>query len=106
MAYAKSDKRKIALIVPFGHFKRNIMPFGLNNTPLEFHKIVNDIFSPCTGLIIVYIDNVLLYSIYIDQRFKHYNAFYKVVKNASLVVSAKKMNLFQTTIYVSPTVKL
>jgi len=47
---------------------------------------------------IVYIDDVLIFSENIDSHFKHINTFFKVVKHNSLVVSAKKMVLFQTTI--------
>ncbi|KAI5663555.1 hypothetical protein M9H77_22878 [Catharanthus roseus] len=40
----------------------NVMPFGLKNAPSEFQHIMNDIFNPYTTFIIVYIDDVLLFS--------------------------------------------
>lgn len=46
----------------------------------------------------VYIDDVVIFSKNIDSHFKHLNTFFKMVNNNGLVVSAKKMVLFQTTI--------
>ena len=46
------------------------MPFGLKNAPNEFQSIMNEIFNPYTGFIIVHIDNVLVYSENIDQHWK------------------------------------
>jgi hypothetical protein len=42
------------------------MPFGLKNAPSEFQKIMNEIFLPYTSFIIVYIDDVLIFSQDID----------------------------------------
>ena len=47
------------------------MPFGLKNAPSEFQNIMNDIFTPYTNFIIVYIDDVLVFSTSIEQHFKH-----------------------------------
>ena len=40
---SKKDRYNTAFTVPFGHFEWNVMPFGLNNDPSEFQKIMNDI---------------------------------------------------------------
>jgi len=68
---AEHDRYKIAFTVPFGHYEWNVMPFGLKNAPSEFQNIMNDIFTPYTAFIIVYIDDVLVFSNTIDQHFKH-----------------------------------
>ncbi|KAL4189738.1 hypothetical protein AMTRI_Chr08g166860 [Amborella trichopoda] len=47
---------------------------------------------------IVYIDDVLIFSENIDQHFKHIHVFINVIKHAELVVSAKKINICQTKI--------
>ena len=39
---------KTDFIVPFGHYKWNVMPFGLKNATSEFQNIMNDIFTPFT----------------------------------------------------------
>ena len=72
------------------------MPFGLKNAPSEFKNIMDDIFTPYTSFIIVYIDDVLVFSI--DQHFKHLQTFIHVVEKNGLAASASKMILFHTKI--------
>jgi len=72
--------------------------FGLKNAPSEFQNIMNDIFTPYTSFIIVYIDDVLVFSKSIDQHFKHLQAFVHVMEKNGLAASASKMILFQTKI--------
>jgi len=67
----EEDRYKTALTVPFGHYEWNVMPFDLKNAHSEFQNIMNDIFTPFTKFIIVYIDDVLVFSKSIDQHFKH-----------------------------------
>jgi hypothetical protein len=95
---SESDKYKTAFTVPFGHYEWNVMPFGLKNAPSEFQNIMNDIFNPYSDYLIVYIDDVLIFSKNIDQHFKHLKSFKNVVKANGLVLSASKMKLFQTKI--------
>ena len=52
---------KTDFIFPFGHYKWNVMPFGLKNATSEFQNIMNDIFTPFTDFSIVYIDDVLIF---------------------------------------------
>ena len=56
-----SDRYKTAFTVPFEHYEWNVMPFGLKNAPSEFQRIMNEIFSPYSSFIIVYIDDVLIF---------------------------------------------
>lgn len=92
----EEDRYKTAFTTPFGHYEWNVMPFGLKNAPSEFQKIMNEIFLPYTSFIIVYIDDVLIFSQNIDQHWKHLNIFHKIIIQNGLVVSARKMKLFQT----------
>ena len=94
----ENDRYKTAFTVPFGHFEWNVMPFGLKNAPSEFQHIMNDIFNPYTEFAICYIDDVLIFSSSIDQHVKHLNIFKHVISRNGLVVSAPKMQLFQTTV--------
>uniref|UniRef100_A0A0R0EG68 Reverse transcriptase domain-containing protein n=1 Tax=Glycine max TaxID=3847 RepID=A0A0R0EG68_SOYBN len=55
----ESDRYKTVFTVPFGQYEWNVMPFGLKNAPLEFQKIMNDIFNPYSKFVIVYIDDNL-----------------------------------------------
>ena len=43
---SEADKCKTTFTTPFGHYKWNVMPFGLRKAPSEFQNIMNDIFNP------------------------------------------------------------
>ena len=95
----KTDKYKTAFTTPFGHYEWNVMPFGLKNAPSEFQNIMNDIFNSFGHFTIVYIDDVLVYSKSIDKHWKHLYSFLDTIKCNGLVVSAKKIKLFQTNVH-------
>jgi hypothetical protein len=96
------DRYKTAFTTPFGHYEWNVMPFGLKNAPSEFQRIMNDILNSFSHFAIVYIDDVLIYSKSIDEYWKHLNSFIEIIKINGLVVSAKKIKLFQTKIRLKP----
>ena len=93
----EKDRYKIAFTVPFGHYEWNVVPFGLKNAISEFQNVMNDIFNQ-TNYTIVYIDDVLVFSHSIKSHFMHLRKFLDIVKENGLVVSEKKMKLFQTRV--------
>ena len=94
----EQDRYKTAFNVPFGQYEWNVMPFGLKNAPSEFQNIMNDIFNPFSNFIIVYIDDILVFSKDIESHFKHLEIFEKIIIDNGLVISKPKMMLFQTKI--------
>ena len=72
---------------------------GLKNGPSEFQNIMNDILNSFSHFTIVYIDNVLVYSNSINEHWKHLYSFLDTIKRYGLVVSAKKIKLFQTKVH-------
>ena len=95
---SEADKYKTAFTTPFGHYEWNVMSFGLKNALSEFQNIMNDIFNSFSHFTIVYIDDVLVYSKYIDEHWKHLYSFLDTINRNGPVVSAKKINLFQTKV--------
>ena len=94
----ETDRYKTSFTVPFGQYEWNVMPFGMKNALSEFQKIMNDILNPYSKFVIVYIDDVLIFSQTIDQHFKHLHTFINIIKQNGLEVSQTKINLFQTRI--------
>ena len=95
---AEKDKYKITFVVHSKHYEWNVMPFGIKNAPLEFHNIMNEIFNPFSNFIIVYIDDVLVYSTSIEEHQKHLNRFIQNFKENGLTLSSSKIGFFQTKI--------
>lgn len=73
------------------------MPFGLKNAPSEFQHIMNDIFHTHFRFLIIYIDDVLIFSTSIDQHFKCLQIFFYTGKQNGLVI-LKKNSLCQTRV--------
>ena len=94
----EEDRYKTAFVVPFSHYEWNVMPQGLKNALSEFQNIMNDIFFPFMEFSIVYLDDVLIFSKGINQHIQHLNKFIKIIKENGLVVSARKIKIFQTKI--------
>ena len=67
------------------------MPFGLKNASSEFQNIMNDIFNTFSHFTIVYSSSI-------DEHWKHLYLFLDTIKRNGLVVSAKKVKLFQTKV--------
>ena len=59
---------------------------------------MNDIFYPYMKFSIVYLDDVLIFSKNINEHRQHLDEFIKIIKENGLVVSAKKIKIFQTKI--------
>ena len=59
----KGDKWKTAFRTRYGHFKYQVMPFGLSNAPASFQGYINKILAEKLDIfVIVYIDNILIYT--------------------------------------------
>lgn len=74
------------------------MPFGLKHAPSKFQRVMDEALKPYFAWLIVYIDDILVFSSSIEQHFKHLHTFLQVIQNSGFVLSAKKMELFQTRI--------
>ena len=69
---AKGDKWKMAFQTHYGSFKWLVMPFGLTNGPVAFQQFMNNIFGDLLDqCIVVYLDDILIYSNNPEQHTKH-----------------------------------
>lgn len=94
----ETDKYKTAFVVSFGHYEWNVLPLGLRNNPSEFQNIMNSIFNDYSHFTIVYLDDILVFSDSINKHLQHLNQFYEINKDNDLVLSEKKLNLFQSKV--------
>ena len=63
MKIREGDKWKTAFRTRYGHFKYQVMPFGLSNASATFQGYVNKIIAEKFDIIIiVYLDDILIYT--------------------------------------------
>jgi len=98
VAISKKDKFKTTFSVPPGNYEWNEMPFGLKHAPSNFQKVMDSIFKPYFDWLLVYIDDILFFSKNIQDHFKHVQTFVQLVKRNGLVLSKKKIAVFQTSV--------
>ena len=70
ISMAQCDKEKTAFISPLGKYHFTRMPFGLNNAPSTFQRLMDDLFQDQQEFVAVYIDDLAVYS---TDRILHMN---------------------------------
>jgi hypothetical protein len=80
VAIDEKDKFKTAFNVPAGHYEWNVMPFGLKHAPSKFQRVMDEAFQAYFEWLIVYIDDILIFSSSIDSILNIYRFFSKLAK--------------------------
>lgn len=92
----ESDRIKTAFITKYGLFEYTKMPFGLCNAPATFQRCMELIFR---GLqwqtILIYLDDIIIFSSDIDEHFHHLQEVLKRLKNAGLKLKPSKCDLIK-----------
>jgi len=74
-----------------GHFEFLVMPFRLTNAPTTFQSLMNRIFEPyLRKFILVFFDDILIYSPTFDQHLSHLKATFNILKSNQLFIKKSK----------------
>ena len=86
------DIAKTAFSTPFGHFEWLVMPFGEKNAPASFVQLLSQhvLIDIVHDFIIVFIDDILIFSPDEDQHIEHVEAVLKRLADHELFVNPKK----------------
>nr|GEX62680.1 reverse transcriptase domain-containing protein [Tanacetum cinerariifolium] len=75
----------------YGHFEFQVMPFGLTNTPVVFMDLMNRVCKPYLDkFVIVFINDILIYSKNKEDQEKHLKTILKLLKNEKLYAKFSK----------------
>lgn len=85
------DRYKTTFMVPHGQYQWTVMPFGLKNALSEFQKRMEDIFEG-VEYVIVYIDDLLMFSKDVNTHKIHLENFYEMVYHHCLVLPHSEEN--------------
>ena len=77
----KEDAFKTAFTCRYGTNQWKVMPFGLCNAPATFQRVMNKVFFQLLDCgVLVYLDDVLLYSSNIEEHKELLEKVFKILK--------------------------
>ncbi|GJT39021.1 putative reverse transcriptase domain-containing protein [Tanacetum coccineum] len=83
----KEDIPKTAFRTRYGHYKFQVMPFGLINAPVVFMDLMNRVCKPYLDkFVIVFIDDILIYSKNKEEQEEHLKLILELLKKEELYV--------------------
>ena len=69
---AEGNEWKTTFRTLWGSYEWNVMPFGLTNAPAAWQRFINDVLADMIDVnVIVYLDNILIYSDDLKSHSKH-----------------------------------
>jgi hypothetical protein len=92
IAMHEDDIEKTAFITEDGLYEFLVMPFGLNNAPGTFQRLMNWVLRDYLGLFVaVYVDDVIIHTKgAMEHHFDHIKQVFQTLRDAKLKIKLKK----------------
>ena len=98
-----NSREKTAFVAPQGLYEFCVMPFGLTNAPAVFQRLMQHLVSglnPAAGpdFVVVYIDDILVFSPTLEQHLIHLQAVIKRISAAGLKLKPSKCRFVRSEV--------
>jgi hypothetical protein len=91
----EADMGKTAFRTRYGHFEWTVLPMGLTNAPATFQHLMNNTFrSFLDRCVLVFLDDIVVYSRTIEEHERDVRAVLQQLKDAGLYAKQSKCELF------------
>ena len=96
---AEDEQYKTGFTCCYGSFEWRIMPMGLCNVSLHFHHVVHHVFFDLLDhRVLVYLDDVLIYSRTLEEHRKLLRAVFAKFKEFKLHIKESKCHLLMASV--------
>ena len=90
-----------AFVTPHGHYEYTRMPFGLNNAPPTFQRVMNDMFGDMIGKVMhIYVDDMTIYTETFEEHMEVLEEVLHRIKMNSMFLKPKKCIVAATEIHL------
>lgn len=90
------DRHKTAFTTPMGLFEYNRMPFGLQNAPATFQRLMQGVFrDDILRTLMVYLDDIIVFSSTIQEHLERLETVFSKLRHHGLKIEPAKCQLFQ-----------
>ncbi|KAK3726383.1 hypothetical protein QZH41_005098 [Actinostola sp. cb2023] len=94
-----ADRHKTAFTTPMGLFEYTRMPFGLNNSPATFQRLMQNIFrDDLLQILLVYLDDIIVYSSNVAEHLGRLEHVFQKLREHGLKIEPKKCSFFKTKV--------
>jgi len=84
------DRPKTAFLTHLGLYEYNVLCFGLCNAPASFMTIMNRVFTGCSSFVLVYMDDICVFSKTMEEHVGHLKEVLQRLKDAQLYAKLSK----------------
>lgn len=91
MELDEESRKKSAFITQGGVYEWKRMPFGLTNSPISFQTLMSNVLRGLNWKsVLVYVDDILIFSRLFDEHLQHLAQVFDRLKNANLKLQPTK----------------